>query len=205
MIDQKRAFLTEFFGSLCLTFHTLNSGSSMGITLGYIALMMFGAKASGSHFNPAISLGMLVLGKASVKNCLIYMAMQLAGSVTACAFKMIIHGFRQAGKFDVELMFTVMGVFFAAALVLTIVYLIVAVNVRAPRAAFCFCVPLAQYFINVFSNQKLSTTLTGNATAILGLCIFTSHWAVMLGSLVGGLGGGALGGLLYKHLLDTDT
>lgn len=203
MVDNK-AYLVEFIGTTILCFHMFCSGAgnSQGLICGYMALMLITARVSGGHFNPGITMGMLVNGKASNKTFLIYLLMHCAGSFAAAAlFLMINGGYNKFGKqFDADQMWQMFLLYLGAQTAITMIYLLIATHPKSPRAAFSFCVPMTQMFVNSFS-RFADYPFLGNCAVMVGGAVFRQGYGALAAGLLGCLGGGALGGWLYKTVL----
>lgn len=205
MAADTKAYVMELVGTAILCFHvSVSASSSFGLICGYIVLMMIAARISGAHFNPGITAGMWAIGKASPKTFGIYLLMHFLGSLASAALHLIFIG--QYGvvakAFNVEEMWQVFLLFLCSQIVITVIYLLIATNPSSPRAAFCFCVPLTQYFVSSFSRFK-SFALLGNCSIYLGSILFTQNWGGLIMSLLGSVVGGGLGGWLYKSFLQS--
>jgi len=97
----KRAVSMEFLGTALLAFAIVGSGimatnitSDVGLRLfinalataiGLAIVIRLGQKASGSHFNPAVTLVMLVLKKIDSKLSIFYITAQIVGAISGVA------------------------------------------------------------------------------------------------------------------------
>ena len=203
MVDTK-AYVVEAVGTMFLCFHSYTSGfaDSTGMVCGYMALMILAAKLSGGHFNPGITIGMLVAGKCSPKNFGLYMLSQFIGSILAAVLYQILTGWygRVPSAFDINQMWQLFLLFLVAQIAITVVYLLIATGNNSPKSAFSFCVPLTQLFVNSFTRFN-SYKLLGNCVIYMGNLLFNQSWGTLLAAVFGCLGGGAIGGLLHKHFL----
>jgi aquaporin Z len=83
--------LTEFIGTffLCLTIGlTVGNGTPMAplaIGLSLMVMVYMGGHVSGAHYNPAVSLAVLMRGKMTMNDFLAYVVAQLLGAMTAAA------------------------------------------------------------------------------------------------------------------------
>ncbi len=205
MAADTKSYVMELVGTMILCFHaSVSYGSSFGLICGYIVLMMIAARTSGAHFNPGITAGMWAIGKASPKTFFIYLAMHFLGSFASAALHLIFIGKygAVANAFNTEQMWQMFLLFMCAQIVITVIYLLIATNDKSPRAAFCFCVPLTQYFVSSFSRFK-DFALLGNCSIYLGSILFTSNWGGLITALLGSIIGGGLGGWLYKSFLQS--
>lgn len=81
-----RALLIELIGTFFLVFTVALSGNPLAVG-GIIAAMIYmGGYISGGHFNPAVTLAVLLRGnRISVKDALLYMFAQVVGGVLAAS------------------------------------------------------------------------------------------------------------------------
>jgi aquaporin Z len=97
-IDMKKIIMAEFFGTFWLVFASVGSAlyaaafpelgiGFLGVSLAFGLSVMTMAYAvggiSGGHFNPAVSLGLMIAGKFESKNLAPYIIAQVAGGVVA--------------------------------------------------------------------------------------------------------------------------
>lgn len=180
---------------------------TMAYAVGYI---------SGAHFNPAVTVGVFAGGRFPAKDVIPYILAQLVGAIAAGGVLFII----ASGKpgFDVALGFATNGYgehspggfsLAAAAVaefVLTAFFLIVILGVTHKRAPVGFAplaIGLALTLIHLISIPVTNTSV--NPARSTGVAVFQGGWA--LGQLwlfwVVPLLGGAVGGWIYKALLET--
>ena len=76
-------YITEFLGTLFLVLIIGLSQNPIAIGLGLAVLVYMGAHISGAHYNPAVSLSMLINKQIQLKEFSFYVASQLLGSVVA--------------------------------------------------------------------------------------------------------------------------
>ena len=81
-----KKLITEFIGTFIFLSVILATGDPLAIGLALVAVVYFGAKVSGGHFNPAVSI-MLYLKKAiNDKELIGYILSQVLGGVAALKF-----------------------------------------------------------------------------------------------------------------------
>lgn len=81
------AIITEFIGTFIFLGVILSTGGqalAVGLTLA--AVIFFGSKISGGHFNPAVSTIMYMAGKIKTNQYVGYMIAQVLGGVLALWF-----------------------------------------------------------------------------------------------------------------------
>ncbi len=90
-----KKYIAEFFGTLVLTLTvTASIFSAAGVPTAFwvgltLAMLVFTIGAvSGGHYNPAVTFGMLVMRRISLKNALIYIFLQALAGVAVWAITM---------------------------------------------------------------------------------------------------------------------
>jgi aquaporin Z len=94
--------ITEFIGTFflvltigCTVIGTTGTGVIAPLAIGAALMVMIyaGGHVSGAHYNPAVTLGVMVRGRCSVEDAIGYMIAQCAGAVVAA----LVVGFFKAG------------------------------------------------------------------------------------------------------------
>lgn len=93
-----KRYLTEFIGTFFLVFSiglTVTAGLplaplAIGATL--MVMVYMGGHVSGAHYNPAVSLAVMMRGKLESKEFLPYLLFQIAGALAASAMVNVIQG-----------------------------------------------------------------------------------------------------------------
>jgi aquaporin Z len=219
----------EFLGTFWLVFGgcgaaILSTGNPdvgigwLGVALAFGLTVLTGAYAfgniSGGHFNPAVSLGLMVAGKFDRKELLPYWAAQVLGAIVAGLILWIIaHGkadFSSIGNFALNGYGSASpggyGLFsvFVTEIVLTAMFLVIILGATSrgvPTGFAPIAIGLGLTLIHLIGipvsntsvNPARSTgvALFGGGTAILQL------WAFWVGPLLGG----ALGAMIWKLLV----
>ena len=79
-------YIIEFLGTFFLVLIIGLSQNPLAIGLGLAVLVYMGAHISGAHYNPVVSLAMLINDQIELKEFSFYLASQLLGSVVATYF-----------------------------------------------------------------------------------------------------------------------
>ena len=91
-----RNYLVEFIGTFFLVFVICFSGGEYlaPIAIGAVLMVMIymGGHISGAHYNPAVTLAVLIRGKIGVKDSIIYMIVQIAGAFAAALLFNLVWG-----------------------------------------------------------------------------------------------------------------
>ena len=221
----------EFFGTFWLVFGGCGSAvlaaayPELGIGFAGVALA-FGLTVvtmayavghiSGGHFNPAVTVGLCAGGRFPAKDVVPYIVAQVIGSIAAAAVLYVI----ASGKagFDVTAGFASNGygehspngyslhAAIVAELVLTAFFLLVihgSTDKRAPAGFGPLAIGLALTLIHLISIPVTNTSV--NPARSTGVAIFQGSWALQqlwVFWLVPPIGG-AVGGLIYRHLLES--
>lgn len=200
-----KKYIVEFIGTFFLVLVIALTGNPLAIGIVLTALVYMGGYISGAHYNPAVTLAVLINKKISSTDALRYVIVQLSAAIVASLVYVGIHGSRffvapgsQVSMFaaiSIEILFT----FLLATVVLHVAvskevkgnnYFGMAIGFTVMAAAFAGgaisggaynpAVGLGPFIVNLFS--------TGGSLSIFFLYLF------------GPLIGGALAGILYKYL-----
>lgn len=207
------AVLAAAFPSLGIGF----TGVSLAFGLTVLTMAYAVGHVSGGHFNPAVSLGLVVGGRFAAKDLLGYVIAQVLGGIAAGGVLYLIAsgkaGFDVAGGFASNgfAEHSPGGYSMQAALVceivLTAFFLIVilgATDGRAPAGFAPIAIGLCLTLIHLISIPVTNTSV--NPARSTGVAVFVGGWAVQQLWLfwVAPLIGAALGGVIYKQVLAKD-
>lgn len=78
-----KRFLAELWGTFFLTLAIVFTHDNLAIGLMLMAMAYFFGPVSGGHFNPAVSLGVLLRGKLAVDHFIKYVIAQISGAALA--------------------------------------------------------------------------------------------------------------------------
>ena len=229
---QKR-LSAEFFGTFWLVFGGCGSAvlaaafpqlgigfAGVALAFGLTVLTMAYAVGhiSGGHFNPAVTVGLFAGGRFPAKDVIPYVIAQVIGGIAAAAVLYLIasgkpgfdaaaSGFASHGYGDHSPGGYSLAAAALAELVLTAFFLIVihgATDKRAPAGFAPLAIGLALTLIHLISIPITNTSV--NPARSTGVALFQGGWAIhqlWLFWLVPPIGG-ALGGLIYRHLLEQE-
>jgi aquaporin Z len=174
---------------------------------------------SGGHFNPAVTLGLVAGGRFGLRDAAPYVVAQVIGAVAAAAVLYVIaHG---VSGFDAsESGFAANGyddhspggysllAGFVSELTLTAIFLLIimgATSRRAPGGFAPLCIGLALTLIHLISIPVTNTSV--NPARSTGPALFVGGWALSQLWLfwVAPILGAALGGLIYRFVLEDET
>ena len=117
-------YIIEFLGTFFLVLIIGLSQNPLAIGLGLAVLVYMGAHISGAHYNPVVSLAMLVNDQIELKEFSFYLASQLLGSVVATYFIMLL-----GNDFEVISNTNDISSFFIAEILFTFLLVFVILNV----------------------------------------------------------------------------
>jgi len=87
-----RKYITEFIGTFFLVLTVGLTGNPLAIGAALMVMIYAGGHISGAHYNPAVTLAVLLRGKISGAEAIIYMGVQLAGAITAALIVIVFKG-----------------------------------------------------------------------------------------------------------------
>jgi len=87
-----RKYITEFIGTFFLVLTVGLTGNPLAIGAALMVMIYAGGHISGAHYNPAVTLAVLLLGKISGAEAIIYMGVQLAGAIAAALIVIVFKG-----------------------------------------------------------------------------------------------------------------
>ena len=172
---------------------------------------------SGGHFNPAVTLGLWAGRRFRGKDVVPYMVAQVVGAIAAAAVLYAIasgtagfsakSGFASNGYGVHSPGGYTLAACLVAEFVLTLFFVLVIMGVtdkRAPKGLAPLAIGLALTLIHLISIPITNTSV--NPARSIGPAIFQGSWALsqLWLFIVAPLVGGAVGGLLYKVLLEKE-
>lgn len=78
-----KKYSIEFLGTFFLLLISALTENPIAIGLGLAALIYIGAHISGAHYNPAVSIAMVIRGEINIIECIKYVFAQVLGAITA--------------------------------------------------------------------------------------------------------------------------
>lgn len=213
--DDQRAFVCEFLGTLLLVFFAVGAAvvsgqyiGSLGIAFGFGLVLLAIAYAigpiSGSHVNPAVTLGMLVARRITLRTAVEYWIAQILGGIVGAALLLLVAkqvpGLRTHGAFGTNgygyrsaVGISIFGAFVAEViLTFLLVYVVLSVTHRIAVVGFDG-LPIGMALVVI---HLIGIPLTGtgvNPARSLGPAIFagspalTQLWLFLIAPLVGGV------------------
>ena len=78
-----KKYITEFIGTFFLVLTIGLTGNPLAIGAALMVMIYAGGHISGAHYNPAVTLAVLIRGRISISDAMVYMSSQLAGALAA--------------------------------------------------------------------------------------------------------------------------
>src|SRR5437016_4876855 len=210
-ILQMRKYIAEFIGTffLVLTVGCTVIPSAAGVipalAIGAVLMVMIfaGGHISGGHFNPAVTLAILIRGRLDLKDVVPYWLAQIAAGVVAAFVAMWL-----VGKGGTPLEITNIPVVFVAEFVFTFALAYVVLNCATAKGtldnsfyglAIGFTVLAGIFAVGAISGGAFNPAVAIGA-AVMKLVHFQDIWI----HIVAELGAGLIAGLIFKFLNPTD-
>lgn len=78
-----KKYITEFIGTFFLVLVVALTGNAAAIGVTLMVMIFAGGHISGAHYNPAVTLAVLVRGKVTSQDAVIYIIVQIVGAIVA--------------------------------------------------------------------------------------------------------------------------
>jgi len=210
-----KAFIAEFIGVFALVFagvgaiHVTEAGELTAVALAHglaIALMILAVgHASGGHFNPAVTFGMLVTGNIKLGPAIGYWVSQLLGGLAAAALLAGLYGGEAVAKGTpaVGLGFSAPQGLVAEVILtffLVLVIFATALHQKLPVAAFAIGLTIT---MGIMAGGVISGAAM-NPARVLGPAIIGGSWADHWIYWVGPLVGAAIAAIFYTQIYMAD-
>jgi aquaporin Z len=204
--------LTEFIGTFFLvltigcTVIAPGAGVIAPLAIGFVLMVMVyaGGHVSGAHYNPAVTLGLLVRGRCSTQDAIGYIVAQVAGAVVAALAVGMLKGGAPV---------TAAPIAVAPALVAEFLYtfalVYVVLNVATAKGtsgnsfyglAIGSTVMVGAFSVGAISGGAFNPAVAIGAT-VMGLASAGSLWVY----LVANFAAGAVAGIVFKTINPTDN
>ena len=194
-----KKYITEFIGTFFLVFIVLLTGEPFVIGSVLMVMVFAGGHISGAHYNPAVTLAVLIRGKISSSDAMTYMIVQIAGATAATFLALWLMGNPELTPRDLSgqtikaLVAELIGTFALAYVVLNVA--------TAKGTAGNSFYGLAIGF-TVFACAQGFGKISGgafNPSVAFGLTVAKAFaWKNIWIYLVGCFGGGALAAVVFK-------
>ncbi len=192
-----KKYITEFIGAFFLVLTIGLTGNPLAIGAALMVMIYAGGHISGAHYNPAVTLAVLIRGRVSMKDAMVYMICQLLGAVAAAlvvgVFKELPGTAVQSLNVTKALLAEVLGTFALAYVVLNVAtakanagnsYYGLAIGFTVLAMAFCF---------GDYSGGAFNPAVAVGASVMKGF-----EWTNIWIYLVGCFGGALLAALVFN-------
>jgi aquaporin Z len=78
-----RKYITEFIGTFFLVLVVALTGNAAAIGATLMVMIFAGGHISGAHYNPAVTLAVLIRGKVTAQDAIVYMVVQIIAGIVA--------------------------------------------------------------------------------------------------------------------------
>ena len=208
----------EFLGTFTLVFIgagaiVVGKADLLGIAMAHglaIAVMICAfAAVSGAHFNPAVSFGMLVTGRISIKDFFVYVLSQLAGATVAAGLLKAIMGSAAGGALGIPALAPGVGTMQAMLAEALGTFLLVSVifGVAVDRRGTFGVVAGFPIGLTISLSILFFGPLTGaaiNPARWFGPALISGHFSHALVWIIGPLVGGAAASLIYQNVIQPE-
>jgi aquaporin Z len=192
-----KKYLTEFIGTLFLVLAVGLTGNPLAIGATLMVMIYAGGHISGGHYNPAVTLAVLIRGRIAVSESIVYMVSQFAGAAVA-AF--IVGVFKELPAEAVQELNTTKAIL--AELLGTFALAYVILNVATAKAnagnsyyglAIGFTVLSMAFCFGNFSGGAFNPAVAFGAS-LMKAFVWSNIWIY----LVGCFGGAAIAAIIFK-------
>jgi aquaporin Z len=205
-----RRYLVELIGTFFLVFTVITAvnetPASAAIAIGSVLMVMVyaGGHISGAHYNPAISLAVLIRRRLGAADLLPYWAAQLLGALLAALVGLWLLDIPSASALSGDRIWQVLVVEFLFTFALAWVVLNVATSKDHPSNDFYglaigFTVTAGAFAIGPISGAAFNPAVVFGL-AVTGMVSWSSIWVYLLATLAGG----ALGALTFAAVNSAD-
>ena len=192
-----KKYITEFIGTFFLVLTIGLTGEPFAIGAALMVMVYAGGHVSGAHYNPAVTLAVLIRGRISTGEAMVYMGSQLAGGVAA-AFLMSVY--KEAPAEATQTLDTTKAI--VSELLGTFALAYVVLNVATAKSnagnsfyglAIGFTVMSMAFAFGSYSGGAFNPAVAVSASVMKAFA-----WSNIWIYLVGCFGGAILAGLVFK-------
>ena len=221
-MEKLRPLLAEFIGTfilifigagaLCTDAFTAGAVGLTGIALAhglaiFVGVSMF-SYISGAHFNPAVTIGVLLAKKIDAARAVGYVVAQLMGAVIGAWFLRIIfpHEICSEAHLGAPVVNEAIGmgkaIFIEAVLTLFLVHTVLAtaIDARGPKSIFPFAIGMVLTFDILVGGPLTGAAM--NPARAFGPALVAGFWGMQMVYWIGPLLGGAMAALIYTNVFE---
>ena len=198
-------YLVELIGTFFLVFVITLTGNPIAIGSILMVMVYMGGHISGAHYNPAVTLGVLIRKKIETKEAIVYMAFQVIGAFLAALLYYLIYGksFAPAPDpgFNILKSVLIEGTFTFA---LVMVVLNVTTHKKTEGNSYYGLAIGFTFLAAVFAGGPISGGAFNPAVGLGPILMDTFTGGNSIGNLwvylVGPFGGGIVAGIIFNYL-----
>jgi aquaporin Z len=192
-----KKYITEFIGTFFLVLAVGLTGNPLAIGAALMVMIYAGGHISGGHYNPAVTLAVLIRGRISTGEAMVYMGSQLAGGVIAA---LVVGIYKEAPAEAVQSLDTTKAI--VAEVLGTFALAYVVLNVATAKAnagnshyglAIGFTVLSMAFCFGDYSGGAFNPAVAVGASVMKAFA-----WSNIWIYLVGCFGGAALAAIIFK-------
>jgi aquaporin Z len=196
-----KKYLTEFIGTFFLVLTVVLAANNPGIApmaplaIGAALMVMVyaGGHVSGAHYNPAVTLAVLMRGKIDRNDALYYIVAQLFAGVAAAAIGAYLHdcgnGATIAARMNEQSLCALLAEFLGTFALAYVVLNVATTQSNAGNShyglAIGFTVTVAAYGLGGLSGGTFNPAVALGAS-VAGMISFGDIWLYLVGTLLGG-------------------
>lgn len=192
-----KKYITEFIGTFFLMLTIGLTGNPLAIGAALMVMIYAGGHISGAHYNPAVTLAVLIRGKISTGEAMVYMGSQLAGAVAAAfvvgIYKQVPAEAIQSLDTTKAILAELLGTFALAYVVLNVATVKGSAGNSYYGLAIGFTVLAMAFAFGEYSGGAFNPAVAVGASVMKAL-----EWGNFWIYLVGCFGGAILAGLIFN-------
>lgn len=199
-----KTYIVEFIGTFFLVLGAAMYGA-VGATLCLMVMVYAGAHISGAHFNPAVTVAMMIRGKATLKEAVPYWVVQFAGAIAAAVIVCYLfqnegHGLLISGDGIVKaLAAEIIGTFALAYVVLNVA------TTKGTKGNSFYGIAIAGTVLAMAMTIGSFSGGAFNPAVGVGLSVQkTFAWQQIWIYFIGPLAGGALAAMVFNYINEDD-
>jgi aquaporin Z len=192
-----KKYTTEFIGTFFLVLAVGLTGNPLAIGAALMVMIYAGGHISGGHYNPAVTLAVLIRGRISIGEAMVYMGSQLAGGVAAA---LVVGIYKEAPAEAIQSLDTTKAIVAEALGTFALAYVVLNVATAKANAgnshyglAIGFTVLVMAFCFGDYSGGAFNPAVAVGASVMKAFA-----WSNIWIYLVGCFGGAALAAIVFK-------
>jgi aquaporin Z len=192
-----RKYITEYIGTMFLMLIILTAGDPLAIGAVLMAMIFAGAHISGAHYNPAVTLAIVLRGRMGIPEAIGYVMVQIAGALTAVLLNTLLTNDAVPASVSVEVTPAIIAEVLGTCALAYVVLNVATAKGTAANGFYGLAIGFTVFACAV-GLGKFSGGAFNPAVAI-GACVAeVFQWKDLWIYLVGCFGGAALAALIFR-------